>query len=38
MGAAAGEKMHNDVDGGWPMLLDLFSRAAASKDNGSISA
>jgi len=38
MGAAAGEKMHNDVDGGWPMLLDLFSSAAASKHNASTSA
>jgi len=37
MGGAAGEKMHNDVDGGWPMLLDLFSRAAASKDKRGLS-
>jgi uncharacterized protein YndB with AHSA1/START domain len=24
MGAAGGEKMRKDVDGGWPALLDLF--------------
>lgn len=29
MGAAAGEKMRNDVDGGWPGLLELYSRSAS---------
>ena len=31
MGAEAGEKMRKDVDGGWPTLLELFSRQAAKK-------
>jgi hypothetical protein len=29
MGASAGEKMRQDVDGGWPALLELFARHAA---------
>ncbi len=29
MGAAAGEKMRKDVDGGWPHLLDLYAKEAA---------
>jgi uncharacterized protein YndB with AHSA1/START domain len=29
MGAAAGEKMRKDVDGGWPHLLDLYAQHAA---------
>jgi uncharacterized protein YndB with AHSA1/START domain len=28
MGADAGEKMRNDVDNGWPALLELFAEAA----------
>jgi len=31
MGAAAGEKMRKDVDGGWPTLLELFMRQAAKQ-------
>ena len=34
MGAAAGEKMRKDVDGGWPALLDLY---AESTSNGALS-
>ena len=30
MGAADGEKMRNDVDRGWPGLLELFAKAVAS--------
>jgi uncharacterized protein YndB with AHSA1/START domain len=26
MGQAAGEKMRNDVDGGWPRLMELFAQ------------
>jgi hypothetical protein len=26
MGAAAGEKMRNDVDGGWPTIIELFAQ------------
>jgi uncharacterized protein YndB with AHSA1/START domain len=33
MGAAAGEKMRKDVDGGWPALLDLY---AESTSNGAL--
>jgi hypothetical protein len=29
MGAAAGETTRRGVDGGWPMLLELFAQAAA---------
>lgn len=29
MGAAAGAKMRNDVNGGWPGLLDRFAQEAA---------
>jgi uncharacterized protein YndB with AHSA1/START domain len=29
MGAAAGEKMRNGVDGGWPGLLELFAKEAS---------
>jgi uncharacterized protein YndB with AHSA1/START domain len=31
MGAAQGEKMRNEVDGGWPTLLELFAREAAQQ-------
>ena len=30
MGAAAGETMRKDVDGGWPTLLELFAKEASS--------
>jgi uncharacterized protein YndB with AHSA1/START domain len=30
MGAGAGEKMRNGVDGGWPTLLELFAKEAAA--------
>ena len=30
MGAAAGEKMRSDVNGGWPTLLELFAKSAAA--------
>jgi len=26
LGAAAGEKMRKDVDGGWPAILDLYAK------------
>jgi uncharacterized protein YndB with AHSA1/START domain len=29
MGAAAGEKMRKDVDGGWPALLDLYAESTS---------
>jgi hypothetical protein len=29
MGAAAGAKMRNDVNGGWPGLLERFAQEAA---------
>jgi hypothetical protein len=29
MGAAAGEKMRRDVDGGWPALLDLYAESTS---------
>ncbi len=32
MGAAAGEKMRKDVDGGWPHLLDLYAQHASHKE------
>jgi uncharacterized protein YndB with AHSA1/START domain len=32
MGAAAGEKMRKDVNGGWPTLLELFAKSAAAPD------
>ena len=35
MGAAAGEKMRKDVDGGWPHLLDLYARDASRMENQS---
>jgi len=31
MGVAAGEKMRKDVDGGWPTLLELFTRQVAKE-------
>jgi uncharacterized protein YndB with AHSA1/START domain len=31
MGATAGEKMRNGVDGGWPTLLDLFAKEASGR-------
>jgi uncharacterized protein YndB with AHSA1/START domain len=30
MGAAAGEKMRKDVDGGWPALLDLYAESTSN--------
>jgi uncharacterized protein YndB with AHSA1/START domain len=35
MGAAAGEKMRKDVDGGWPHLLDLYAQNASRKETRS---
>lgn len=35
LGAAAGEKMRKDVDGGWPALLDLFAREASQEGHKS---
>ena len=35
MGAAAGEKMRKDVEGGWPHLLDLYAKDASRKENKS---
>ena len=32
LGAAAGEKMRNGVDGGWPHLLDLYAKEASNKE------
>jgi uncharacterized protein YndB with AHSA1/START domain len=32
MGAAAGEKMRKDVDGGWPHLLDLYAKDASTRE------
>jgi uncharacterized protein YndB with AHSA1/START domain len=32
MGAAGGEKMRKDVDGGWPHLLDLYAKNASRKE------
>ncbi len=32
MGAAAGEKMRKDVEGGWPSLLDLYAKDAAREE------
>jgi uncharacterized protein YndB with AHSA1/START domain len=29
MAAGTGEKMRNDVDGGWPTLLEMFAKQAA---------
>jgi uncharacterized protein YndB with AHSA1/START domain len=31
MGAAGGDKMRKDVDGGWPTLLELFAQQAAKE-------
>ncbi|HSY07003.1 MAG TPA: SRPBCC family protein [Steroidobacteraceae bacterium] len=31
MGATAGETMRNAVDGGWPSLLELFAKEAATE-------
>jgi len=31
MGAEPGEKMRKDVDGGWPVMLDLFKAEAEAK-------
>jgi uncharacterized protein YndB with AHSA1/START domain len=31
LGAAGGEKMRKDVDGGWPTLLDLFATEASKE-------
>ena len=35
LGAQGGEKMRNDVDGGWPTLLELFAKEAAREGVGS---
>jgi uncharacterized protein YndB with AHSA1/START domain len=35
MGAAGGEKMRKDVDGGWPHLLDLYAKEASDKETRS---
>ncbi len=35
MGAAAGEKMRKDVDGGWPYLLDLYAKNASRAEKES---
>jgi len=35
MGAAAGEKMRNGVQGGWPHLLDLYAKDASRKETDS---
>jgi uncharacterized protein YndB with AHSA1/START domain len=35
MGAAAGEKMRKDVDGGWPHLLDLYAKSASRQEHDS---
>jgi len=35
MGAAGGEKMRKDVDGGWPKLLDLYATHAAREETKS---
>ena len=35
LGAAGGEKMRKDVDGGWPYLLDLYAKDAAKKETKS---
>jgi uncharacterized protein YndB with AHSA1/START domain len=32
MGAAPGEKMRKDVDGGWPSLLDLYAKHASTRE------
>jgi uncharacterized protein YndB with AHSA1/START domain len=35
LGAAAGEKMRKDVDGGWVHLLDLYAKDASKKETKS---
>ena len=35
LGAAAGEKLRKDVDGGWPHLLDLYAKDASRKETKS---
>jgi uncharacterized protein YndB with AHSA1/START domain len=35
LGAAAGGKMRQDVDGGWPALLELFATEASREGHGS---
>ena len=35
MGAAAGEKMRNNVEGGWPHLLDLYAKYASRGEHNS---
>jgi uncharacterized protein YndB with AHSA1/START domain len=35
LGAAAGEKMRKDVDGGWPTLLELFAKEASQEGHAS---
>ncbi|MBV8341501.1 MAG: SRPBCC family protein [Gammaproteobacteria bacterium] len=33
MGAAGGEKMRKDVDGGWPHLLELYAQNVSQTEN-----
>ena len=33
MGIAEGETMRNNVDGGWPLILELFATAATEGEN-----
>ncbi len=35
LGAAAGEKMRKDVDGGWPYLLDLYAKDISREEKKS---
>ena len=35
MGAPAGETMRNNVDGGWPGLLELFAKEVAKVEGSS---
>jgi len=35
LGAAAGEKMRRDVDGGWPALLDLYVKDVSREEKKS---
>ena len=35
LGAASGEKMRTDVDGGWPHLLELYARDASRREQKS---
>jgi uncharacterized protein YndB with AHSA1/START domain len=35
LGAAAGEKMRKDVDGGWPAILDLYAKNVSREEKKS---